>query len=310
MENVPITVLMSVYNEKIEILEQSIQSIVNQTFENFIFLIVLDNPNNTEIKKYLQEWMDKDKRIQLIVNEKNLGLPMSLNRGIERINTTYIARMDADDIALEDRLEKQFIHMSQNPQIDLLGTNVIYMDSNGKTLRKRGNIPCEVKVIKQVMKYANVFNHPTFIGKTEVFKKLKYRNLKYSQDYDFTCRLLELGYIAENLNTPYLYYRVNEGVKIEKVLLQKIIKNYIQKMYRRKCLNRDLDEARILAIRNNVNIKNFENDYKAWKIFLGLERNIGTKLIKAAIKVLLSPFYREELFNLISFYVMKRKYKF
>lgn len=238
-----ITVLMSVYKESLAQLKTSIESILNQSFSDFIYLIIIDNPDNLEAIDCIKFYSKIDQRIKYVINEKNLGLALSLNRGIDSVTTKYIARMDADDIALPDRLLKQYQYLESNSDIDLLGTNIEYIDSKGTNVRKRGNIPENVNQIKCAMKYINVLNHPTFMGKTEVFKKLKYRDLIYSQDYDFTCRLLELGYQVENINKYLLKYRLAECVSDNKILKQYIIKKLIQESYRKKIINKvDLPE--------------------------------------------------------------------
>ncbi len=101
-----LTCLMTTYNENGIILETAINSILNQTYQNFDFLIIVDNPDNSEIISVLEDYSKKDNRIRYIINKKNMGLPMALNKGIDMIRTKYIARMDADDIALPERFEK------------------------------------------------------------------------------------------------------------------------------------------------------------------------------------------------------------
>lgn len=306
-----ITVLMSVYNEDLNILEQSISSIMNQSYKNFGFMIVLDNPDNDKVKKYLFSWAEKDNRIKILINEKNLGLPMSLNKGIDQITTKYIARMDADDIAFENRLEDQLAYMIENPTVDLLGTNVIYMKSNGDVIRARGGIPEKLETIKNVIKYANVFNHPTLMGKTEVFRNVRYRDFKYSQDYDFICRLIELGYVVENLNKPYLYYRLADNVSVEKIFLQKYIKNSIQKLYRAHRLSIELDSYRNQGTQKNINMNRFKYEYNIWKKMVGVKKRYSFDFFLLLVKIFLfSKFYRKDLVDLIIFSILKKIYKF
>lgn len=228
-----ITVLMTTYNENGDVIKQAIDSILNQTYSNFKFLIIVDNPQNLEIVDILNRYVEVDKRIKLVINEKNLGLPLALNKGIELIQTKYLARMDADDISLPDRLEKQLNYMEINPEISLIGTNVTYINYKGDVLYNRGNIATKSGQLRTVMKYMNMFNHPTFFGRTEIFKKYMYRNLRFSQDYDFTCRLLENGEKIENLPEHLLFYRVVKTSNPEKRIYQRITKQCIQKQYKK-----------------------------------------------------------------------------
>lgn len=306
-----ITVLMSVYNEKVDLLSKSINSILNQSYRDFIFLIILDNPQNLDAINYLDMMAKKDKRVIYYINEKNLGLPLSLNRGIDLVTTKYIARMDADDIAFSNRLEEQLKIMEKHPEIALLGTNIVYMDYDGTVIRARGGIPENFSAIKEVMKYENVFNHPTFMGKTEIFKANKYRNLRYSQDYEFTCRLIEKGYIIENINKPYLYYRKSNKTKLDKIVRQKVTKTYIQGLYKEKNLVKKLDLNKIEELYNDIDFSVFSKEYNLWESLMSVDRK-KNKLyfLFFLLKALMSKYFYKDVCNLFRFYCSKRKYKF
>lgn len=226
-----LTVLMTTYNETEKVFCTAMDSILNQSIKDFFVLVIVDNPNNKEIVQKLDEYKLQDTRVSYVINEKNLGLPLSLNKGIDMINTEYIARMDADDIAEYDRLEKQLCFLKENKNVDVLGTNITYIDSDANILYKRNAVPVSYNEIKHTMKYVNVMSHPTFMGKTEVFKKYKYRNLRYAQDYDFVCRLLEAGKVVQNLPDYLLKYRQVETVNDKKIVRQKITHYCVQEMY-------------------------------------------------------------------------------
>lgn len=100
-----ISVVMSIYNENIDEIKASIDSILNQTYENIEFIIILDNPTRLDINVLLTEYQKNDTRIKVIYNQKNEGLALSLNKGLEIATGEYIARMDSDDISLQDRLK-------------------------------------------------------------------------------------------------------------------------------------------------------------------------------------------------------------
>ena len=115
--NPKVTVLMPVYNCE-KYLRESIESILNQTFKDFEFLIINDGSSDKSaeiVESY------NDNRINFVQNEKNIGLAASLNRGLDIAKGEYIARMDADDISLPERLEKQVRFMETNPQIGICG---------------------------------------------------------------------------------------------------------------------------------------------------------------------------------------------
>lgn len=306
-----ITVLMAVCNEKVDLLSKSIDSILNQSYRDFIFLIIVDNPQNLDAINYLDIMAKKDKRVIYYINEKNLGLPLSLNRGIDLVTTKYIARMDADDIAFTNRLEEQLKIMEKRPEIALLGTNIVYMDYDGSVMRERGGIPEKFSAIKEVMKYENIFNHPTFMGRTEIFKANKYRNLRYSQDYDFTCRLIEKGYIIENINKPYLYYRKNRIPKLDKIIRQKVIKMYIQNLYKEKNLVDGLDLNKIEELYNNIDFTVFRKEHNMWESLMTIDRRKNKLSFSfIIIKLLMSKYFQVDVYDLIKFYYLKKKYKF
>ena len=124
----PITVLMSVYNGE-RYLQESIKSILCQTFTNFEFIIIDDCSDDTSCK-IIESY--NDKRIKLIRNRINLGLSASLNIGIRASRGKYIARFDSDDISCPERIETQYRFMEENSQIGILGTGYYKIDQNGE----------------------------------------------------------------------------------------------------------------------------------------------------------------------------------
>lgn len=259
-----VTVLMTTYNENRKIFVNALESILNQTYKNIEILVIVDNKENEEIINTLKEYTEKDDRIAYVVNSHNLGLAESLNKGINLIKTKYIARMDADDISTIDRIEKQVKYAEENPELVLIGSNITYIDFAGNELYKRNAHPNDYANIKEVMKYINIFHHPTFFGKTEIFKKYKYRNLQYSQDYDLVCRLLENNCKVGNMNEYLLYYRKPNDIKEEKLYKQKITYYCIQREYNKGTLN----NANINKIvENELNEKNKNNVIKGIKYY-------------------------------------------
>lgn len=304
-----LTVLMTTYNEEKEIFLKSLESIQNQTYEDFNILIIVDNKDNVDIIEVLKRKSKEDKRIQYMINKKNIGLALSLNKGIDLINTKYIARMDADDIADSNRLYKQYLALKNNDKIDLVGTNIYYIDYNGNKLYPRSNLPENSKNIRVALKYVNVMNHPTFFGKTEVFKRYKYRNLKYSQDYDFTCRLAENGCNLSNINEPLLLYRNPEKLNDNKKMLQTIVSYCIRKQYNRKKLtSSDIEKIIDLEIKNANSKKVIKSiDYYEETIKNLKSHNYIFATIFFAKSILYSKYKRIELLNLIMYFFIKKR---
>jgi glycosyltransferase involved in cell wall biosynthesis len=212
---------MSVYNEPEKYLRESIESILNQTFKDFEFIIILDNPNNKKAEKIIEEYQQRDKRIVFIKNERNLGLAGSLNKGIEIAKGEYIARMDADDISLPERLEKQLEYMENNKDVDLLFSWVYFIDENDSILKEFKPVKEKVRNLKKYFFKEHLLVHPTLIAKSKVLKKKYDENQKKSQDFELWIRLMTKNYKFDIIEEFLLKYRVpkeNHEKRIKKQL--------------------------------------------------------------------------------------------
>ena len=123
----PITVLMCAYNAE-NFIEDAIVSVLNQTFSDFIFLIINDGSND-QTEQVIRSFSDN--RIRL-VNQPNQGIATSLNNGLQLISTEFIARFDADDICYPQRLERQLDILNENPSISIAGSAADYVDESGE----------------------------------------------------------------------------------------------------------------------------------------------------------------------------------
>jgi len=193
-----ITVLMSVYNGRGH-LREAIESILTQTFKDFEFLIIDDasTDNSREIiKKY---------PVKLIINEKNLGLTKSLNKGLKQAQGKYIARMDADDIASPYRLEKQFYFMEEHKDIVLCGSLGWIINEKGEVIGKKN---VETENIKKKLLFNNQFIHSSLFFK----KELGFYNESFerAQDYEFVLRIAS-KYKVANLKEKLISWRKSEN---------------------------------------------------------------------------------------------------
>ena len=111
MEEKKISVLMTVYKENEEELKESFESIINQTYKNLEIIVVIDFPDEIWRKEFIEQY--NDKRVKVILNEENIGLPLSLNKALEVATGDYYARMDSDDISTLDRFEKQLKYIEK-----------------------------------------------------------------------------------------------------------------------------------------------------------------------------------------------------
>lgn len=307
-----LTCLMTTFNETADVLRQSIDSILSQTYTDFKFLVVVDNPENSQAIYTLEEYSKSDRRLQYIINEKNLGLPEALNRGIDLIFSKYIARMDADDIAIPNRFQKQLTYMEEHPDVDLVGAFVTYIDNQNNVTHSRYTRPSKPEHINECMKYINTFAHPTLMGKTSIFKKIRYRNLQYSQDYDFTCRLIECGYRLENIPDVLLQYRVNSYISDRKIAHQRIIFCSIQEFFRKEQLC-SVDIVSVVQERiTKANIKKVAESVKHGEYFFECARK---KVFLKALRELLmamkgSSFQRRYMFDIFWYVLLKYRLNF
>jgi glycosyltransferase involved in cell wall biosynthesis len=203
---------MSCYNG-LPYVEEAVQSILAQTFREFRFVIV-DDASSDGSRELLQKLAKQDDRVTLLLNEQNFGLTNSLNRGIAITDSEWIARMDADDVALPHRLENQWRHVKSHPELLLLGSNVIFIDECGKPFPVNSRIPLKHEEIDASLLVGGwpIF-HPTVLVKTSVLKQIGgYRKGIYLEDHDLFLRLAENGRVA-NLSEKLLYYRRHQGAR-------------------------------------------------------------------------------------------------
>ncbi len=199
-----ITVLMPVFNGE-KYLAEAIESILNQTYKDFEFLIIDDGStdNSVEIiRKY------SDPRIRLVKNEKNLGLPTTLNIGLDIARGEYIARMDCDDISHLRRFKKQIEFMDNNPNISICGT---WMKTIGEKTGIIIEVPKTNEEIKCSLLFSSGITHPTVFMRKSKFDKY---GLRYSHEYldseDTELWIRALKYIqAASLQEVLYYYRIH-----------------------------------------------------------------------------------------------------
>ncbi len=166
-----ISVIMSVYNGE-TYLEEAIESVINQTFKNWE-LIVINDCSTDRTAEILADFAAKDERVKVHPNEVNLKLPTSLNKAISLSEGKYIARMDADDICLPDRLEKQFKFMEENPDVSLSSCRFLTV-KNGVYASGGAGGRCDSDALRAMLLVVNPILHPGVIAKAEVMRKFNY----------------------------------------------------------------------------------------------------------------------------------------
>lgn len=215
--SVEVSVVMCVYSEKEYWIKEAIDSILSQTFSDFEFIIVNDNPNDSVIDKLIKSYTDS--RIKYHRNIANYGLAKSLNIAIRLAEGEFIARMDADDISFIDRLEKQILFFNNSKEIDLVGCQARIINEIGA---EGGLLKCPItsEEVKVSALFGVPFIHPTVMFRKKVFSEYNfYYNEDFStaQDFELWTRFVH-RLNGVNLAEPLLYYRQsNQQITSSKV---------------------------------------------------------------------------------------------
>ena len=197
-----VSVVMSVFGYE-RYINGSIKSILDQTLEDFEFIIIDDGCSYDLLKKIKRF---NDSRIVYIKNPENIGLTRSLIKGIEKSKGKYIARHDAGNISMENRLETQHDFLEKNGRYYLAGSSVELIDENNNTICKiiANDDPY---YIRGKMPSYNCINHSTIMFRNS--SEAGYREkFKYSQDYDFYLNLLSNKYVLGNISEVLLKERM------------------------------------------------------------------------------------------------------
>lgn len=203
---------MSVYNG-LPYLSEAIESILAQTYCDFEFLIVNDASTDSS-SDVLARYAEQDSRIRILTNERNGGLGFSLARGLKAASTVWVARMDADDIALPNRLEQQMAYLHKNPKTDILGTWANDIDAEGNILQQR-RVPTKHDDIYRYI-WTNPFIHSTVVFRREAILRVgSYPPVRSGpEDYDLWFRCAAEGLRFANLPVALLDYRFTRAQMI------------------------------------------------------------------------------------------------
>ncbi len=215
-----ISVVMSVYNEE-NYVAASIESILNQTFNDFEFVIINDGSTD-KTQEILERYIQQDERIRLIVNQSNLGLATSMNKGLTVAKGRYIAMMDAADISHAERLEKQVKFLEANSNVSLLGSWVYWIDENKRIIGKWDRA---VRVNSILLYETGGLLHPSVMARKELYEVLGFYDTHhyYSPDFDLHARALKNHFSIANIPEFLLSsMRRDSGIQIRELRKSKI----------------------------------------------------------------------------------------
>lgn len=201
-----ISVVLPVYNGA-AFLEQAVESILSQTYSDFE-LLALDDGSTDQSRAILERFAAADSRVQ-VISRPNRGLTATLNEGIELARGIYIARMDADDLALPERFAKQVAYLDAHTETVAVGGQIVLIDNQGRELNSMA-LPCRHEDIDQrhMNGLSSVLCHPTVMMRTEAVRQVGgYDDRREAaEDFDLWLQLAEIGRLA-NLDCPVLLYR-------------------------------------------------------------------------------------------------------
>lgn len=230
-----ISVLMPTYNVE-NFIRQAVGSILNQTWNNFEFIIV-DDCSQDRTYEILSEYADKDSRIKLYRNDTNSKICKTLNRALAHASGKYIVRMDGDDVSSPDRFEKLYRYLQVHPDVDLVGSNTIAIDENGVELGRKDYL-LHNKAIQIGNRYMPAIAH-IWMARRKVYDQLNgYRDIPYAEDFDFLLRGTIKGFHYANVD-EYLYsVRHRNGNTVSSNgLVQRKTANYVKKIHHYECID-------------------------------------------------------------------------
>jgi glycosyltransferase involved in cell wall biosynthesis len=225
-----VSVLMSFYQESLETVQKSVDSILSQEHIDFELLLGDDSGNDNLTRRYYQK--HSDKRLKLIVNHDNMGLTKTLNALAREAKGEYLARLDADDIAHKKRLFKQASFLDAHPDYVLCGSRSVELLQDNQPKAQSVAFVTGDQQLRNNLSIFNPFIHSTLMIRRSSFDSVGGYDEKvlYAQDYDLTYRLSKLGKI-ENLDDVLVTRSMHENrisVKKERLQLWSALKTRIK----------------------------------------------------------------------------------
>lgn len=254
-----VSVVMPAYNAE-KYINQAMDSILNQTYKDFEFIIINDGSTD-RTREIILEY--DDPRIILVENEKNSGIVVTLNRGLEKACGEYIARMDADDISMYNRIEKQVEFLESHSDIAMVGTGICTF---GENITSQEHIfTCDSEQLKAELLFHSCIAHPTvMIRRSVLVEKMLHYDEQFvgREDFALWWEIAKVSKIA-NLSEILLNYRIH-GKQISQIKDEKA-KNNSWKLLERRMndigvnLTEDEKQSLFMYCRNEINLFEYED---------------------------------------------------
>lgn len=205
-----ISVVMPVYNAG-RFLHQSIQSILDQTYPNFEFILVND-ASTDDTADILRDYAQHDSRITIITNEVNLGVSQSVKRAMRIAKGAYIARMDADDISYPKRLEKQLKHLQKHKDLVAVGAQCITIDESGRRIGEKTFPLTHREIYEYIFRFIPMQQPTMMIARHRLPKYFTFYNdsFRTAEEVELMFKLFTYGKL-ENLPDTLLKYRIHKS---------------------------------------------------------------------------------------------------
>ena len=267
-----ISVLIPVYNVG-KYIEETLDSLINQTHKKIEVVIVDDCSTDDSVQK-IENYPRGFNCIKLIKNSKNMGIVGAMNEGLKYCSGDYIARIDGDDIAIPDRLEKQLNYLKTHPEVAIVGCATKSITEDGSYI-STANVACGINNISRTIHLFPPCCH-IWLARKEVYSHLGgYRQVAPAEDYDFLLRAITSGYKVDNISEPLMLIRNRAGNTADLAgLKQRKAHHYVIYLYKKRVLAGVEDD--------NFNSEDFNSALKSFALEEKLHK-VSNKLMKKGI---------------------------
>jgi len=249
-----VSVIIPTYNVE-KYIRKAIESILDQTYQK-LEIIVVDDGSTDNTYGILEELKQKDIRIRLFKNDKNLNIVKTLNKALQYVTGDMIARMDGDDVSEAHRIEKQVNFLVENEDVDLVGSHSFIIDENDEITGELC-LPVSHDECLSVINVMSPVSHIWLARKTLYIMLNGYRNLPGAEDYDFILRAITSGFKVANYDEKLYRVRVRAGNSNTTLGLKQFkTSKYVRNLYK----------DRIKDGNDSFNRIEYENKIKSFKI--------------------------------------------
>jgi len=248
-----VSVITPVYNRE-KYLAKCIESILNQTYENFEFIIIDDNSSDLTVN-IIKDYLLRDSRIKFLENNKNLGATLSFNRGLDIAKGKYIARMDSDDISFPDRFKKQVDIFESWHDLEVLGTGAVLIDHKENEIGRK-QFPSNFKKISNIIKTGVPVFDPSVMMRSSTLKEINGfdNRLAPADDYHLWLTLFKQKKIISNIDDYLIKYRLHDSNLSKVASREQLQKSFLAL----KIYNSNFSTDEFFNQKNHLDLTSFE----------------------------------------------------